>query len=118
MATENTRRLWYRLEGGGFADGLGLWHDGRCTKVTISGHGAFLPEAQVDAAKARIAALEAALDKLWQYARHTKDCDVVTEHHPKYNPCSCGLDEIRREKDHTVRVARPGLAPRQEPRDV
>ena len=43
--------------------------------------------------------LAALLERLWKYAKHTKDCDVVTEEHPKYNPCSCGLDDIRRERE-------------------
>jgi hypothetical protein len=29
---------------------------------------------------------------LKQWCSHLDKCDVVTEPHPKYNPCSCGLD--------------------------
>lgn len=32
--------------------------------------------------------------RLREYARHKQTCDVVTQPHPHYNPCNCGLDAL------------------------
>lgn len=47
--------------------------------------------------------LEELIKALWPYVKHKKDCEYVTEPHPKCNPCTCGLDDLIRKKIELVK---------------
>lgn len=78
-----------KLEAAGYSHAFHT-HEGEPTP-TIDMHGIGLTRGAED--EGRVAKLTEALRL---YGRHLRECDVVTQPHPRYNPCSCGLDTLRR----------------------